>query len=76
MFSQDFSSADLFLVIEKLMQYIEQLNSLMETTTIKDSDQILKKLAEQKNNSTIDSPESKQAVDDFMALFRRDSGID
>ena len=75
MFSQDFSSADLFLVIEKLMQYIEQLNSLMETTTIKDSDQILKKLAEQKNNSTIDSPESKQAVDDFMALFRKDSGI-
>lgn len=75
MFSQDFSSADLFLVIEKLMQYIEQLNSLMETTTIKDSDQILKKLAESKNNDAINSEESKQAVNDFMALFRKESGI-
>lgn len=75
MFSQDFSSADLFLVIEKLMQYIEQLNSLMETTTVKDSDQILKKLAEQKKNNAIDSEESKQVIEDFMAIFRKDSGI-
>ena len=73
MFSKDFSSADLFLVIEKLMQYIEQLNSLMETTTIENSDQILKKLAEQKNSTSFESEETKQAVSDFMAIFTRDS---
>ena len=66
---------DVVHAFEKLMQYIEQLNSLMETTTVKDSDQILKKLAEQKKNNAIDSEESKQVIEDFMAIFRKDSGI-
>lgn len=69
------SIPDLFLIIEKLQLYIENLNGLMKTTTIENSDQILKKLAEEKNDDAMNSPESKKAVEEFMSLFMRDSGI-
>ena len=69
------SIPDLFLIIEKLQLYIENLNGLMKTTTIENSDQILKKLAEEKNDNAMNSPESKKAVEEFMSLFMRDSGI-
>jgi hypothetical protein len=69
------SIPDLFLIIEKLQLYIENLNGLMKTTTIENSDQILKKLAEEKNDDAMNSPESKKAVEEFMNLFMRDSGI-
>lgn len=69
------SIPDLFLIIEKLQLYIENLNGLMKTTTIENSDQILKKLAEEQNDEAMNSPESKKAVEEFMNLFMRDSGI-
>ena len=69
------SIPDLFLIIEKLQLYIENLNSLMKTTTIENSDQILKKISEEKNDDAMNSPESKKAVEEFMSLFMRDSGI-
>ena len=68
-----FSAADLFLVVEKLMQYIQQLNDMMDEVTIDDSDMILKKIAEQKNNVSVDSEESKKAVNEFMELFRKEN---
>lgn len=74
--ANSFTPADTFLIVEKLMLYIDQLNALYQTTAIKDSDQILKKIAENKNNSAMESEESKKAVEDFMALFKKDSGID
>lgn len=64
-----FSSADLFLVIEKLMSYIDQLNELMKDVVIPDSDKVLQKIAEAKNDEALNSEESKKAVDDFMKLF-------
>ena len=69
------SIPDLFLIIEKLQLYIENLNGLMKTTTIENSDQILKKLSEEQNDEAMNSPESKKAVEEFMSLFMRDSGI-
>lgn len=69
------SIPDLFLIIEKLQLYIENLNELMKTTTIENSDQILKKLSEEKNDNTMNSPESKKAIEEFMSLFMRDSGV-
>lgn len=69
------SIPDLFLIIEKLQLYIENLNGLMKTTTIENSDQILKKLSEEQNDEAMNSPESKKAVEEFMNLFMRDSGI-
>lgn len=73
--SNQLSIPDMFLITEKLMQYIDQLNELYKTTTIENSDQILKKLAEEKNDDAMNSPESKKAVEEFMSLFMRDSGI-
>ena len=73
--SSQLSIPDLFLVIEKLQLYIENLNDLMKTSTIENSDQILKKLSEEKNDTALNSPESKKAVDEFMSLFMKDSGI-
>ena len=73
--SNQLSIPDLFLIIEKLQLYIENLNNLMKTTTIENSDQILKKLSEEKNDEAMNSPESKKAVEEFMSLFMRDSGI-
>lgn len=73
--ANSFTPADTFLIVEKLMLYIDQLNTLYESTAIKDSDQILKKISESKNNSAMESEESKKAVNEFLALFKRDSGI-
>ncbi len=68
-----FSAADLFLVVEKLMQYIQQLNDMMDEVTIDDSDLILKRIAEQKNDVNLDNEESKKVVNEFMELFRKES---
>lgn len=73
--SNQLSIPDMFLITEKLMQYIEQLNDLYKDTTIDNSDQILRKLSEEKNDEALNSPESKKAVDEFMSLFMKDSGI-
>ena len=73
--SNQLSIPDMFLIVEKLMQYIDQLNELRKTTTIENSDQILRKLAEEKNDDAMNSPESKKAVEEFMSLFMRDSGV-
>lgn len=74
MFDQSqLSIPDMFLVIEKLQEYIMNLNEIIKTSTIDDSDQILKKLAEEKDNSVMDNPESKQAIQDFMSLFKKES---
>ena len=75
MFSGELSLPDLFLVIEKLQAYIDNLNQMMSDVTIPGSDQILKKLAEDNNNESINSPESKKAVEDFLKLFQKDRGL-
>jgi hypothetical protein len=76
MFDQNqLSIPDLFLVIEKLQSYITNLNDIIETSTIKDSDQILKKLSEEKGDAQLNSEESKAAVNNFLDLLKRDSGL-
>lgn len=73
--SSQLSIPDLFLVIEKLQQYIVGLNEIIDSSTIKDSDQILKKLAEENKELKLDDPESQAAVDSFLALMKSKSGI-
>lgn len=76
MFDQNqLSIPDLFLVIEKLQTYITNLNDIIETSTIKDSDQLLKKLSEEKGDAQLNSEESKKAVNNFLNLLKRDSGL-
>ena len=70
------SLPDLYLVIEKLLGYAASLDELIKNSTTPDSDAILQKLADEKNDSSINSPESKEAVDNFMRLFKKDAGIE
>lgn len=74
--SNELSLPDLFLVVEKLQSYILNLQDIIDQTTIKDSDAVLQKMAEERNDSAINSPESKAAVDEFMKLFKKDQGIE
>lgn len=67
---------DLFLVLEKLMGYINSIDEITKSISIDSSDAILQKLADEKNDSSINSPESKKAVENFMRLFKKDIGIE
>jgi len=67
---------DLFLVLEKLMGYINSIDEITKSISIDSSDAILQKLADEKNDSSINSPESKEAVENFMKLFKKDAGIE
>ena len=71
--SPDFNSADMLLVVDKLIGYITTLNDMFNEIRIKDSDQVLKKLSEDKNDATLDSPESKAAIEEFMKLFKKEN---
>lgn len=76
MFDQNqLSLPDLFLVVEKLMSYIQSLDEIAKTTTVKDSDRLLEKMAQEKNDVNLKSEDSKKAVDEFMKLFNREHGI-
>jgi hypothetical protein len=70
------SLPDMFLVIEKLISYSASIDELVKDTSTPDSDAILQKLADEKNDSSINSPESKEAVENFMRLFKKDAGIE
>jgi hypothetical protein len=74
--SSGLSIPDLFLVVEKLIGYSTSINDLIKETSTPDSDAILQKLADEKNDSSINSPESKEAVENFMKLFKKDAGIE
>ena len=67
------SIPDMFLIVEKLQQYIMNLNDIIETSTIKDSDSILKKMAEEKNDISLNTPESKEVINDFLKLFYKET---
>lgn len=67
--------ADQFLLVEKLISYINDISDIIEHTAVKDSDMVLKKLAEDSGNQDLDSSESKEVVESFMKLFKKDSGI-
>lgn len=70
-----FTSADVLLIVDKLISYINDLNSLMNDVTIKDSDKLLKKISEEQGDTDMESEESKNMVRNFMDLFKKDSGI-
>lgn len=73
--SQDLTTADMFLVVEKLMSYIEQISQLQNEVTIKGADLELKKIADENKDIDFNSSESKETIDNFMKLFNRESGI-
>lgn len=72
MFGQDLTTADVFVVVEKLMFYINQLDEMKSEIKIDGADLELKKLA---SNSDIDlqSSESKETIDHFMNLLNKET---
>lgn len=73
--NEGLSSADYFIVVEKLIQYIEQLSQLKDEIEISGDSLELKKLAEEDSEIDLGSPESKEVVDQFMKLFKKDDAI-
>lgn len=74
--SNQLSIPDMFLVIEKLQSYIMNLTEILDSTAVvKDSDKILKKLAEENDNEELKSAESKKMIDNFMNLFKQEKGL-
>ena len=73
LFSQEMSLQDVWICVDKIMSYVDQLNQMKDEIQIKGSDFELKKIAESNNEKLLDDPESKQVVDDFMKLFRKDA---
>lgn len=74
MFDQSqLSVPDLFLVIEKLQEYIINLNEIISQSTVKDSDQILKKIADESQSSGVDSKETERILSNFLDSYRIDT---
>ena len=74
--SSQMSIQNTFIVIEKIMQYIDQLEGMRDSIVIKGSDLELKKISEETENSELQSEESKQVVANFMKLFQKEHGIE
>lgn len=71
LFSGDLSTADIFIVVEKLISYIDQLQELKKTMEISGEDVELKKIAEESlADNNLDTEESREVIDEFMKLFR------
>lgn len=72
LFNSELSVSDLFIVIEKLLQYIDQLEAMKKDVIIPGADLELKKIAEEQGDTSIDSLENREAVEEFMRLFRNE----
>lgn len=75
MFGQDISTADIFIIVEKLISYIQELEDIKKTVVVEGSELELRKLAEEHQDQELTSEESKKAVDDFMKLLCNESNI-
>lgn len=74
--TNNLSPADFFVIVDKLQGYILTLSDIIDQSTIKDSDSLLQRLADEKNDPSLNSPEAKESVENFMKLFKRDAGIE
>lgn len=70
------SIQDSFIIVEKLLFYLEQLDSLKDSITIQGSDLELKKIAEETGNQELASPEAQKTVQEFLKLFQKEQGIE
>lgn len=75
MFSGDLQISDLWICIEKILQYIQQLEAMKDDILIKGADLELKKMGSQAEAGETGINNS-EVVKDFMRIFKRDNGID
>lgn len=72
MFGQDLTTADVFVAVEKLMYYINQLDEMKSEIKIDGSDLELKKMAEG-SDVDLQSSKSKEVIDHFMNLLNNET---
>lgn len=72
MFGQDLTTADVFVAVEKLMYYINQLDEMKSEIKIEGSDLELKKMAEG-SDVDLQSSKSKEVIDHFMNLLNNET---
>ena len=75
MFGGELQLTDIWVSIEKIMQYIQQLETMKEEILIKGADLELKKLGDIDNSNGIGDLDKNEVVQDFMKMFKRDNGI-
>lgn len=71
--NEGLSSADYFIVVEKLIQYIDQLSQLRDEIEISGDSLELKKIAEEDTGVDLSDAESQRTVEEFMQLFRKEN---
>lgn len=71
----DLNTADLFVVVEKLLSYVQQISDMSEEISIKGSDLELQKIKDETGGTREMTDEEKQTIEDFMTLFKKDSGV-
>lgn len=74
MFSGELQLSDIWICIEKILQYIQQLEEMKDDILIKGADLELKKLGDQKEHEDT-SIENSDVVKDFMKMFKKDNGL-
>ena len=69
--------SDQFICIEKILNYIQIIESLKDEILIKGADLELQKIGDQEKESLRDglSKGDQEVVDEFMKLFRKDHGV-
>lgn len=70
----ELSLTDLFLATDQILNYIEKLENMKNEILIDQEDLNLKQIAEENNVEYSDSDE--EMVSNFMALFKKDNGIE
>ena len=71
--NEGLSSADYFIVVEKLIQYIDQLSQLRGEIEISGDSLELKKIAEEDTGVDLSDAENQRTVEEFMQLFRKEN---
>lgn len=72
LFNSELTTADLFVACDSIINYIERLDNLRKEIIIPGADLELKKLAEEQGDASIDTAENREAVEEFMRLFRNE----
>lgn len=71
--SNEWSSADKVLLIEKLIQEAQAVGDLVDSIKIENSDKILEKISAEENQGDLNSDENREIVQQFLDMFKREN---
>ena len=71
--SNEWSSADKVLLIEKLIQEAQAVGDLVDSIKIEDSDKLLEKLSAEENQADLNSEENREIIQQFIDMFKKEN---